>query len=175
MTVMVSNALVSSSLDYCNSLFRSLSFKNITRLQNFQNSLAHIVSGASRFSDITPALKSLHWLPVKQCIIFKTLVLIHKYLTIGKPNTLLLIRLYIHLLLKQDVVIQKRCFSKFPSTSLQFINLIFISISVSYMLLLNFGMICHWKFKLLLHYHVPKDDLKLFCFRNLFLPRFSYY
>ena len=39
-----------------------------------------------RFSHITPTLKSLHWLLVKQHIIFKTLVLIHKYLTIGKPK-----------------------------------------------------------------------------------------
>ena len=67
-------------------LFHSLSSKNITRLQNVQNCLAHFVSGASRFPHITPTLKSLHWLPVKQCIIFKTLVLIHKYLTTGKPK-----------------------------------------------------------------------------------------
>ena len=33
-SIMVANALVSSRLDYCNSLFRSLSSKNITRLQN---------------------------------------------------------------------------------------------------------------------------------------------
>ena len=69
-SVMVLNALVSSYLDYCNSLFRSLSSKNITRLQNIQNCLARFISGASRFSHVTPTLKSLHWLPVKQQIIF---------------------------------------------------------------------------------------------------------
>ena len=36
-SVMVANALVSSRLDYCNSLFHSLSSKNITKLQNIQN------------------------------------------------------------------------------------------------------------------------------------------
>ena len=85
-SVMVANALVSSHLDYCNSLFRSLSSKNITRLQDIQNCLALFVSGASRFSHVTPILKSLHWLPVKQQIIFKTLLLIYKYLTTGKPK-----------------------------------------------------------------------------------------
>ena len=85
-SVMVTNALVSSRLDYCNSLFRSLSSKNITRLQNIQNCLACFVSGASKFSHITPTLKSLYWLPVKQCIIFKTLVLGYKYLTTSKPK-----------------------------------------------------------------------------------------
>ena len=83
---MVANALVTSRLDYCNYLFCSLSSKNITRLQNIQNCLACFVSGVSRFSCVTPTLKCLHRLPVKQRIIFKTLVLIHKYLTTGKPK-----------------------------------------------------------------------------------------
>ena len=51
-SVMVANALVSSRLDYCNSLFPNLSSKNITRLQNIQNCLARFVSGASRFSHL---------------------------------------------------------------------------------------------------------------------------
>ena len=55
-SVMVSNALVSSRLDYCKSLFCSLSSKNITRLQNIHNCLARFVSGASRFSHVTPIL-----------------------------------------------------------------------------------------------------------------------
>ena len=83
---MVANALVISRLDYCNSLFHNLSSKNITRLQNIQNCLTRFVPGASIFSHITPTLKSHHWLPVKQRIIFKTLVLIHEYLTTGKPK-----------------------------------------------------------------------------------------
>ena len=69
-----------------NSLFCSLSSKNITRLQNIQNCLAHFISGASRFSYVTPILKSLHWLSVKQRITFKTLLLIYKFLTTGKPK-----------------------------------------------------------------------------------------
>ena len=84
--VMVANALVSSPVDYCNSLFRSFSSKNITRLQNIQNCLARFVSDASRFSQFSPILQSLHWLPVKQRIIVKTLLLIYKFLTTGKPK-----------------------------------------------------------------------------------------
>ena len=85
-SVIVANALVSSRLDYCNSLFRSLSSKNITRLQIIQNCLARFVSGVSRYSHVSPILKSLHWLPVKQRIIFKTMLLIYKFLTTGKPK-----------------------------------------------------------------------------------------
>ena len=53
MSIMVANALVSSFMDYCNSLFHSLSSKNITRLQNIQNCLARFVSGVSRFSNVS--------------------------------------------------------------------------------------------------------------------------
>ena len=83
---MAANALARSRLDYCNSLFHSLSSKNITRLQHIQNCLARFVSGVSRFFHVPPILKSLHWLPVKQRIIFKTLLLIYKFLTTGKPK-----------------------------------------------------------------------------------------
>ena len=42
-SVLVANALVSSRLDYCNSLFRSLAKFNLHKLQCIQNSAARIV------------------------------------------------------------------------------------------------------------------------------------
>ena len=91
-------------------------------------------------------------------------------------HTLPHICLYIHLLLKQDVVKQSRCFLESPSIFPKFINLKLISTSPSHMMLQNAGMICHWKFKLLLHYHVLKGDLKkLICFRSLSLLGFNHY
>ena len=83
---MIANALVSSRLDYCNTLFRSLSSHNATRLQYFQNALARFVTSASKYTHITSSLRTLHWLPIKQRIIFKTLVLVYKYLTTGQPK-----------------------------------------------------------------------------------------
>ena len=87
-SVVIANALVSSRLDYCNSLFRSLSSRNATRLQYVQNALARFVTGASKYTHITSTLRTLHWLPVRQRIIFKTLVLVYKYLTTGQPKYL---------------------------------------------------------------------------------------
>ena len=58
----------------------------IMMFQNIQNCLARFVSGTSRFSHVTPILKSLHWLPVEERIIFKTLLLIYGYLNTGKPK-----------------------------------------------------------------------------------------
>ena len=84
--ITVANALVSSRLDYCNSLFRGLSYKDLNKLQCLQNSAARIVSHTSRFSHITPVLKSLHWLPAKYHSIFKTLTIIYKFLNTGLPK-----------------------------------------------------------------------------------------
>ena len=83
-SVVIANALVSSRLDYCNSLFRSLLSRNATRLQYVQNALARFVTGASKYTHITSTLRTLHWLPIRQRIIFKTLVLVYKYLTTGQ-------------------------------------------------------------------------------------------
>ena len=49
------------------------------RLQSVQNAAARLVSGARRRDHITPAvLCSLHWLPVRRGIFFKTAVLVWK-------------------------------------------------------------------------------------------------
>ena len=53
-------AFVSSRLDSCNSLFRSLSKFNLHRLQSIQNSAARIVTNSSKYTRITPVLRKLH-------------------------------------------------------------------------------------------------------------------
>ena len=65
--ILVANALISSRLDYCN-----FSRYNLRKLQCIQNCAARIVSNTKRYSSITPVLKALHWLPVKQRSKFKT-------------------------------------------------------------------------------------------------------
>ena len=57
-------ALVSSRLEYRNSLFFSLTDFELRRLQLVQNSLCRVVIHSSKYSHITPQLKKLHWLPV---------------------------------------------------------------------------------------------------------------
>ena len=65
-SVVIANALVSSHLDYCNSLFHSLSSCNATWLQYVQNALVRFVTGASKYTHITSNLRTLHWLPIRQ-------------------------------------------------------------------------------------------------------------
>ena len=84
--VLAANALVSSRLDYCNSLFRSLSCFNLHKLQSIQNTLARIVTNHRRYAHVTPILKQLHWLPVKYRCMFKTATLVYKFLHSGSPS-----------------------------------------------------------------------------------------
>ena len=56
-SVLLANALVSSRLDYCNSLFLSLTDFELRRLQLVQHSLCRVVTHSSKFSHITPQLK----------------------------------------------------------------------------------------------------------------------
>jgi len=52
-------------------------FNHSTILQRVQNTAARLVLGLDRHSHITPALRQLHWLPVRFRIIFKVAVTMH--------------------------------------------------------------------------------------------------
>ena len=84
-SVPLANALVSSRLDYCNSLFLSLRDFELRRLQLVQNSLCRVVTRSSKFSHITPQLKKLHWLPVRYRVQFKIGLITYKIVNQGQP------------------------------------------------------------------------------------------
>jgi len=65
-------------LDYFNAVLAGITDTQIKWLQSIHNPAAHLASGAWWHDHITPVLRSLHWLPVQQVIIFKTAVLIWK-------------------------------------------------------------------------------------------------
>ena len=69
------NALLTSRLDYCNSLLVNLPASQIFRLQRIRNYTARLITRTSRHDHITPVLMGLHWLPVASRIHFKVLVL----------------------------------------------------------------------------------------------------
>ena len=77
-TKTVIHALVISKLDYANALLFGIPEKFIRKLQLVQNSAARVVTLTKRSDHIKPALKSLHWLPVKERIQFKISVLVFK-------------------------------------------------------------------------------------------------
>ena len=58
------HAFITSRIDYCNVLFTGLPKNGIKPLQMIQNSAARVLTKTKRRVQITPILKSLHWLPI---------------------------------------------------------------------------------------------------------------
>ena len=82
---LLANALVSSRLDYCNSLFSGIAETDLTRLQRVLNRLARAVTKSPPLSRSVPLLRSLHWLLVKYRVHFKICLLTYKALHEEQP------------------------------------------------------------------------------------------
>ena len=72
------NALVTSQLDYCNSLLHNITLSQTVRLQRVQNNAARLITRTNKHDHITrsPVMKELHWLPVVSRIAFKKMLVI---------------------------------------------------------------------------------------------------
>ena len=82
---LLTTALVSSRLDYCNSFLYGIADIDLTRLQHVQNQLARLVTMSPPFTRSIPLLRSLHWLPVRFRILFKINLLTYKTLREKQP------------------------------------------------------------------------------------------
>ena len=70
--------LISTRLDYANSLLFGIRAVDIQRLQRVQNRAAKLVSQVGKYEHVTPLLNELHWLPIGRRITFKILMLVYK-------------------------------------------------------------------------------------------------
>ena len=79
------NAFITSKLDYCNSLFINLPASYIKQLQSIQDYAARLIFRRGLYSSVKPLLFDLHWLPVKDRITFKILLITYKIIHSSEP------------------------------------------------------------------------------------------
>lgn len=90
------HAFVSSRLDNCNSLLIGIPLNLLHKLQRVQNTAARIVTRQNKHDSIREILKQLHWLPVRQRIMYKALCLTFKCVHGSAPAYLSdLVQIYI--------------------------------------------------------------------------------
>ena len=87
-TAQLIHALITSRLDFCNSILYNLPNKQIERLQRIQNQATRMLNRIPRRNHITPVLRELHWLRIHDKIIFKILLLTHKAVNNTAPEYL---------------------------------------------------------------------------------------
>jgi len=78
--ISVDLALVSSRLDYVNSVLSGSPLKHIARLQRAQHALTRVVLQERSCVRSAPLMQQLHWVPVEWRIRFKLATLTHKAL-----------------------------------------------------------------------------------------------
>ena len=81
-------ALITSRLDYCNSLLVGLPAYQLERLKRIQNKAARLITRTRQRDHITPVLKQLHWLPVRSRIRYKVLTMAYKCIHGQAPSYL---------------------------------------------------------------------------------------
>lgn len=82
------NSLVTSRLDYGNSLMYGINKHLLNKLQKVQNTAARLITRTKKFDHVTPILKDLHWLPVEYRSQYKLLLFVYKALNNCAPNYL---------------------------------------------------------------------------------------
>ena len=73
--IALTRALVISKVDYCCSALAGVSGLQINRLQSVLNAAARLVFAGQKYDHVTPYLRDLHWLKIKERIQFRLCVL----------------------------------------------------------------------------------------------------
>ena len=86
--ITIIKGLVFSKMFYCSSVWSNTSATNINKLQAIQNFAARIVTRSRKFDHITPILKQLRWIPVKDHLYYRDALLTFKCMNGMAPTNL---------------------------------------------------------------------------------------
>ena len=75
---LIVQALVLSSIDYCNSLLAGSPQYQLNKLQCIQNMSCQIICNIRKHDNVSPAMKGLHWLKIPARITYKMCLLVYK-------------------------------------------------------------------------------------------------
>ena len=79
------HAFVSSKIDYCNALLYGIRCADAAKLQRVQNYAARLVCSNNQISS-EARLEQVHWLDIRKRIVFKLLLLVHKFFIGQSPD-----------------------------------------------------------------------------------------
>ena len=74
-------AFISWRLDYCNTLLYGLPGTLLRKLQSVHNATARLITGTRRSDHISPVLRELHWLSVRDRVKFNLACLVRQSLS----------------------------------------------------------------------------------------------
>ena len=82
---MVTHSIIVSRIDFLNSLMINLPSYQIHKLQRVQNRAVRLIFKLPQHVPITGYLQSLHWLPVKARLEYKSIMITHKLILFNEP------------------------------------------------------------------------------------------
>ena len=74
------SSLILSKINYCNALYYNANNGLFQKLQIAQNSTARLIYHKRKFDQVSSLLYDLHWLPIKQRIMYKICIIVYKCL-----------------------------------------------------------------------------------------------
>ena len=87
LTLIVS-ALVMNKMFYCSTVWSNTSSTNIKKLQLVQNFACRIITNTGKFDHISPGLRELNWLPVKEQLLLREAIMMYKCVNELAPHYL---------------------------------------------------------------------------------------
>ncbi len=72
------HSLVTSRLDYCNSLLAALPKETLIPLEKLQKRAAKLIAKRGKYDHVTPIFREYHWLPIKERIDYAVLLMVFK-------------------------------------------------------------------------------------------------